>query len=322
MLQPSSTFRIPFAVDHAEHLVAPEDADKKKAYRCAECGTEVILRAGSVRRKHFAHPIHNGCTPESALHKIAKRLIVQSVILGPKPTILEECSRCHGDCEHRFPEDVVDAKEEELLPSGRRADVALYDRSGALRAIVEVFYTHAVDDAKMQDVEKPVVEVKATDIIMDPLKWRTIRKLSKYPVCGACRDRIREEKEKQQEIQIKQIADEKKHQELVERFSSDIQRVSLAWKQPIIGIVGLYTCRCGAEILVYDPDDSYKSGMVPPTMQREDYGLYNTCPACGVLIYPGWLWYDVYFVRADAVIRRIKDMAATSEREARCASSG
>jgi predicted RNA-binding Zn-ribbon protein involved in translation (DUF1610 family) len=50
-----SDLRIPYALDEESKMVEPHKANKDSAYRCPECGQELILRVGTVRATHFSH---------------------------------------------------------------------------------------------------------------------------------------------------------------------------------------------------------------------------------------------------------------------------
>lgn len=50
-----SDLRIPYALDEAGNMVEPHKAAKGVKYYCPECGQELTLRVGVVRRTHFAH---------------------------------------------------------------------------------------------------------------------------------------------------------------------------------------------------------------------------------------------------------------------------
>ena len=73
-------FKIPLAWDTTRLVTAGEAvAAPTGAYFCPACGETVRLRAGAIRRPHFAHRPSEQCSKETILHQTAKRLIQQVV---------------------------------------------------------------------------------------------------------------------------------------------------------------------------------------------------------------------------------------------------
>ena len=49
-----------------------DDAINGQYYSCIGCGEPLIIKDGSIKRKHFAHKSNSNCDGESYIHKIWK----------------------------------------------------------------------------------------------------------------------------------------------------------------------------------------------------------------------------------------------------------
>jgi hypothetical protein len=166
-------FVVPVARDGRGRLVAPEDTAKGTRLRCPACDGVVDLHAGEKKRRHFHHRAgSSACTSESVLHLSAKRLVVQAVddwLAGaaPAPAFIRSCA--HPDCpaktEQPLPKKVGRAASEHRLRSGHVADVALLARAGDLPiGVIEILFSHAVDEEKAFEIGIPWVEVDAAQV--------------------------------------------------------------------------------------------------------------------------------------------------------------
>jgi hypothetical protein len=178
MMDRSQAFAVPWALNLRGRLVHASTASKdEEPFRCPVPTCEeprLILRAGAIRVRHFAHLGKSGCAPESVEHWAAKLRIAEVVadwVAGRStpPVIVRTCG-CGGEMRQRLPERVRAAKVE-VGTGGLRPDVLLVDSADAPVAAVEVFVTHAVDDAKAARLAIPCIEVCAAEILADPLAW-------------------------------------------------------------------------------------------------------------------------------------------------------
>lgn len=81
----------------------------------------------------------------------------------------------------------VSVTTEQTLSSGHRADVALINSDGSVRAVFEILHTHEVDAEKanaMRDL--PWVEVQADDVLKGN-DWRPTKDHFKAVSCATCR---------------------------------------------------------------------------------------------------------------------------------------
>lgn len=188
----SRGFKVPLGFCADGELIDPSQASKAVSYRCPGCLDRLVLHQGLVKKPHFAHRATQECSPETVLHKTAKRLVVSAVNKwkqgGPSPILVRRCWRCRKAQEIPLPEKVACATEERRLDHGRIVDVAFLDASGRALAALEVLVSHKVDAMKSADLgDLRWIELRATDIVRSPLHWYPVQdhlKLSHE--CSAC----------------------------------------------------------------------------------------------------------------------------------------
>ncbi len=139
--------------------VSPDRALKGRTYKCEECNQRVVLRAGDIRVRHFAHYVpttkckYYDSPGESDEHKEAKRTLAKWI---SEKRFIEFGWSCQNqtkfgtctasDYKTQYRVDHLDGDEvvtEWRDPSGKfTADVAVIN-AGKLRYIVEIKHTHA-----------------------------------------------------------------------------------------------------------------------------------------------------------------------------------
>lgn len=157
----------------------PIFATKKNEYVCPDCGQDVILKQGEVRKYHFAHysslssKNQGECSyyshpGESQIHKHAKELL--KVALEKKRCIVRKsCDMCHVDTYVKISK--VKETDEVLVEcafalegSRKVADVAILDHEGYIKVIFEIYHTHKTREG---DRPEPWYELKALEVIRD-----------------------------------------------------------------------------------------------------------------------------------------------------------
>lgn len=174
MDSPSTDFKVYFGLDLHERLIPRLEAKRGKVYLCPACRSELFVKDGPVRAKHFCHRPSVECSLETIQHKTAKILIAQAVNdwkrgLGPQPAFVRTCLGVCGKA-HResFPDAVEIAKIELRVPSCQRIlDVGLLKTGKAVFGI-EVLVTHRVDEQKAGSLDIPWIEVDAEHAIQTP----------------------------------------------------------------------------------------------------------------------------------------------------------
>ena len=181
----AGTIKYHYVLDEAWTLISVEDVcleDRNKhRYTCLGCGAEMILKAGKVKARHFAHKINTEhCGVETYLHKLAKRIVKRKFESGGKFEIEHiQTVRCTdaGTCpffiESLCKDDVCksfdlrkfyDICEEEKSIDGYVADILLSDSTGKYSepVLIEVHVSHKSTEQKIRSGQK-IIEIKVSD---------------------------------------------------------------------------------------------------------------------------------------------------------------
>jgi hypothetical protein len=191
---------VPYGINREGLLVAAADARKGDSYACPQCAAQLLLRAGEVVKRHFAHRMDSMCTAESIAHIIAKRLVVQvieecsAIDAKRQLTLTSEC-RCCGD---RFP---VELPSSALTSAVLEQQVGPYvcdvvaSRTGQQVLAIEILATHPVNESKAVALSLPWIELRADSVLRDPYCWQPVATRGlKALVCPACKARVAEVK--------------------------------------------------------------------------------------------------------------------------------
>jgi hypothetical protein len=180
------SFVVPAALAPDGRLLRPAEATPG-TYACPGCGARIVLRAGPVKVRHFAHG-PGSCSTETALHAAAKRALVQVVQEwaggGPAPVVRRTCAGCERSWDAAVPA-AQTAVPEHRLEGGLRPDVALLAGTAVVLAL-EVRVRHAVDEAKAARMPVPFLELDAHDVLAAPRVWQPIAELPRPDACPAC----------------------------------------------------------------------------------------------------------------------------------------
>lgn len=205
---------IPYASDQHGQLVHANNAEREQKLLCPKCQNPVILKRGEIKIPHFAHKYfaENNCTSESVQHQIAKQLIKQSIESKQMPSLIRKCQhpdrditaittfpyrkdrvydefpKCQGTIKQKIPEKVKTAQLEYPI-NNHRVDVALLNEHARVLSGIEIYHTHAVDEAKSEKLTIPWIELKAEDIINDQINWKVINEGNLNPaICQNCKN--------------------------------------------------------------------------------------------------------------------------------------
>ena len=195
----------------------------------------MVARKGKIRQPHFAHKQSISCTdPDTALHKTAQALIVQSI---DNARINQEiyrlgypCPDCGENVSYNIAPVVIRVQQEEVMVEGTRSDIVLY-RDGGKPIIVEVVVTHDLEpDTRHRYIESglPVFLVRPAWDNLHELELSVradgILNLQTKP-CSAClereerRRRQQEEQRQKEETAKKQFCPELTRMDGREQFS-------------------------------------------------------------------------------------------------------
>jgi hypothetical protein len=144
------------AFDENNNYVFPSNAIKKNKYKCIECGQDVFVKKGNIKKHHFAHYSNTNCTyyehpNESQIHKDAK-YIMADLLKNKKSIIFMWNSECCCENWIELPTIIYKNGDEVVIehrsPDGRFiADVAIVN-NGIIRYIFEIKVTHKTETAR------------------------------------------------------------------------------------------------------------------------------------------------------------------------------
>lgn len=180
----------PYGLAEDGQLCNAQKAKKTFDYYCPACHEKMILRQGTEKVWHFAHPSNN-CTSESYEHATAKKLIQEAIFFGnrflkshPWPKIKKRCALCEIPVIDYLPSNINNSIDEATI-NDFRVDVLLLSSDNPIMAI-EIKHTHEVGIYKKENLGIPFLELLATDVICDPTLWRPIDQNLGDIYCGDC----------------------------------------------------------------------------------------------------------------------------------------
>lgn len=165
-------------------------------YTCPGCGHKLVLRAGSVKVRHFAHASDGACSYESLLHKTAKALVAQAITENAdahgsarKLKLSNACADCAWPHITPLPAKTFSSAKQEVGVNGFVCDVVGY-RGSKIALAIEIVHTHKVTEAKALALQVYWAELNAADVVENPYVWNPIRAKLKPYRCSRC-ERIR-----------------------------------------------------------------------------------------------------------------------------------
>ena len=276
---------VPYGLDEGGTLVHAKDASARAGYSCPCCGGQLVLKAGEVNAKHFAHRADSNCAGESYEHETAKLLIakvINDLVDYPQAakqvTLVCTCDCCTGQFPRLLPRDSFSVALVEERVGLFTCDVVGMKGEDQVLGI-EVCNTNPVNRKKADSLAIPWVELGAGAVVEDPYRWAPTQsgKL-KAVLCDKCKS-----------------------------FQKKLKLVAAGWNQPLDPYGGyrdpmradylaaLRNCwSCSAEFLAYwwagvPFCQSKPPAPVPPTVQYRKSRAYkdaywaNCCPKCGAM---------------------------------------
>lgn len=189
------------------------DAQRGEPYYCFGCNERMIARLKEdKRRRHFAHKAKVNvvqCSPESALHKAAKRNIQEgfreAVESGGGYSLGYCCSQCGAVRSGNVANPGTDVDREQSVVKGTTSDLVFTNPDGSPRVIVEIEVTHGFEEKTRELYEKsglPVMTLKVSDWdILPSLRERVIATSTlniEDTLCASCKRRRAEAEKKRQ----------------------------------------------------------------------------------------------------------------------------
>ncbi|MFN4349457.1 MAG: competence protein CoiA family protein [Hylemonella sp.] len=184
---------VPYGLAPDGTLIHAKDALRDGLYSCPQCATPLVLKAGAMVARHFAHKADTNCSGESVAHETAKLLIAK--VLCEQFDAPETAKRilltCECDCcKQHFsklltPDTFTSVAVEE--PVGRyRCDVVAF-RGEAQALGIEVVSSNAIHAEKAEELSIHWIELRALDVIEDPYKWNPVNARLKPALCKKCK---------------------------------------------------------------------------------------------------------------------------------------
>ncbi|MXZ20499.1 MAG: hypothetical protein F4Y84_07825 [Caldilineaceae bacterium SB0665_bin_25] len=209
----SSNIRYPYALDSDGRVVNINDSQSGQSYQCLVCKNSMVAKRGEVRQPHFAHKQSISCSdPDTALHKTAQSLIVQSLDSARNSNkeyrLGYPCPDCGKGISYNIAPSITDIRAENPIVEGTRSDIVLF-RESKNPIILEIVVTHDLEhDTRNRYLESrlPVFLIQPTWDSLDALKDSVIAaatlNLDVTP-CPSCqneaeRKRQRDEKNRKQ----------------------------------------------------------------------------------------------------------------------------
>lgn len=187
-------FKIPYGINESGELIPAESAKIGCQYKCPNCWTLLIHRAGDVRAKHFAHPPESNCSFESILHITAKRLIHNAIMdnaRGQKTISLQNsCQNCGNDFLSKLPSGTFSKAALEVKAGDYLCDIMAY-RDEMPSLAIEIFNTHKVDFDKSVNLPVHWIEITAEAAIGNPYYWVPTQAGLKESYCNSCKTHVK-----------------------------------------------------------------------------------------------------------------------------------
>ncbi|MBR1995522.1 MAG: hypothetical protein IJ990_08320 [Alistipes sp.] len=208
---------LPYAYNSDGERIHIDDARRGQKYTCPnpDCGAELLLRIGKIKRKHFAHKVNFGyhCT-ETVLHKLFKdkceELIRERINSKQDLFYGWKCKQCNKEYKESLLTNVVDVISECNLGSCR-PDLALIDNNGNVVSVIEVIVFHKPEPKVEQyyaDNKIICIQVKLNSYedCDDVQKiFANTEKVKLYPqrICGHCDQIVSQECNESQFVELK-----------------------------------------------------------------------------------------------------------------------
>ena len=186
--------KLQYVHDEKSQLIHIDHAEKGQNYFCPLCKSQLFLKAGRVKAKHFSHPKDAACSTEDLKRVISTHLIsqaIQSNINSVSSISLNRlCVRCDKPLTQRIQPGYISSYESNYSSEGESCDLALFvDHKPALA--IQINYQSEIDPERIQSFPLRWIELDADELISDPSCWTPIMSSLNHVSCHSCHPRIK-----------------------------------------------------------------------------------------------------------------------------------
>ena len=155
---------IEFAYDSNKNAVNASAAVKGEKYYCPICREKLVFKNSGktgkgTRRPHFAHPSGSDCN-ESPLHAIFKDKVANFLMTLIKNkenfSIGRKCKACGKEMVlNLMPDGIVKIEKEYSFGNNApQPDIALIDKEGKVKSVIEIVVTHKPEEKTLDFYKK------------------------------------------------------------------------------------------------------------------------------------------------------------------------
>lgn len=124
---------------------------------------------------------------ETGKHLEARWTVRESIEKEKEIYLRRICSKCNKLSRQYFAIKGLKVSLDYILPSGYRADVALFDKEGCLKAIIEIIDEQTIPEEKEKDLKDITWGEFSAETIMGSNEWLVKRDYFKTYVCKECK---------------------------------------------------------------------------------------------------------------------------------------
>ncbi len=166
---------------------------------CPDCGEEVIfeyrkIHKGRIPQNFFSHKQvsvskkHCDFVYETGKHLKARLAVAEAIEKEEDICLLRKCSKCHKISKQYFPIKSFKSSLTHILPSGHRADVALFDKDDNLKTIIEIIDEKTIPPEKENDLKDISWGEFTAETILGSNNWLVKRDFFKAYICPKCKE--------------------------------------------------------------------------------------------------------------------------------------
>lgn len=186
--------KLEYVHDDHGHFVHIDLAQKGQNYFCPACKSQLFLKAGPVKARHFSHPKDAVCSTNTLKKILATHLITQAIqsnIDAIAPISLNRhCIRCDDHLTQLIPPGYISGYQLDYSSGDDHCDLVLHVEQKPTIAI-QINFHDEIDLDKIWSFPLRWLEMKADEIILTPSTWTPILSSIKPVACHSCYPQIK-----------------------------------------------------------------------------------------------------------------------------------